>query len=182
MAQSTVVIFVDFQFEDMEVMYPKIRLEEEGHRVLIVGGHPKGMKYTGKYGYPVISDLTVDELTVDKVDALILPGGFAPDYMRRNSKMLDIIVQLNSLKKPIAAICHGPWMLCSARLPDGKPVVSGRQATAFVAIKDDLINAGAVWVDAPVVVDSNLITSRTPGDLTPFCRAIMTALKSSQPF
>ncbi len=139
------------------------------------------MKYTGKYGYPVISDMCVDDLTVDKVDALILPGGFAPDFMRRNAKMLDMIVKLDSLKKPIAAICHGAWMLCSARLPDGKPVVSGRQATAFVAIKDDLINAGAVWADAAVVVDSNLITSRTPGDLTPFCRAIITAIKSSQP-
>lgn len=175
---GSVVIFVDFQFEDMEVMYPKIRLEEEGFRVLIVGGHPKGMKYTGKYGYPVVSDLQVDDVTVDQVDALILPGGFAPDYMRRNTKMLNLIVELNHRKKPIAAICHGPWMLCSARQPDGKPIVDGRQATSFVAIKDDLVNAGAVWLDAPVVIDANLITSRTPGDLTPFCRAIISALKS----
>lgn len=175
---ATVVIFVDFQFEDMEVMYPKIRFEEEGFRVLIVGGHPKGMKYTGKYGYPVVSDMQVDELTVDQVDALVLPGGFAPDYMRRNAKMLSIIVEMNNQKKPIAAICHGPWMLCSARLPDGKPVVNGRQATSFIAIKDDLVNAGAVWSDAAVVIDENLITSRTPADLTPFCRAVISALKS----
>ena len=174
---ATVIIFVDFQFEDMEVMYPKIRLEEEGHRVLIAGGHPKGMKYTGKYGYPVISDIQVDELTADQVDALVLPGGFAPDYMRRNAKMLALIVEMNSRKKPIASICHGPWMLCSARLADGKPIVNGKRATSFVAIKDDLINAGAVWVDEPVVVDANLITSRTPADLTPFCREIIAALK-----
>ena len=106
---KTVVIFCDFNFEDMEVMYPKIRLEEEGARCLVVGGHPAGMKYTGKYGYPIKSDLCVDDLPpIESIDALILPGGFAPDYMRRNAKMLAAVCAMVAAGKPTAAICHGP--------------------------------------------------------------------------
>lgn len=183
------VIFVDFNFEDMEVMYPKIRLEEEGATVLCVGAHDAGMKYTGKYGYPIKSNLKVDELDPATIDALVLPGGFAPDYMRRNAKMLSIIVHCCTTGVPVAAICHGPWMLCSARYADGTPVAAGKRATAFVAIKDDLINAGAEFVDEPVVVDtsstqyglSTLITSRTPNDLTPFCQAIIAATAGAAP-
>lgn len=178
LVDKTIVIFVDFNFEDMEVMYPKIRLEEEGAKVLVVGAHPAGMKYTGKYGYPIKSDLCIDQLSINDVDGLILPGGFAPDYLRRNSNMLQAIVQMVGDGKPTAAICHGPWMFCSARILDGKPVISGRRATSFQAIKDDLINAGATWVDEPVVVDGPIITSRTPNDLTLFCQAVITAVAS----
>ena len=176
---KTVVIFCDFAFEDMEVMYPKFRLEEEGASVVIVGGHPKGTKYTGKYGYPVKCDKHIDELTdLSAVDGLVLPGGFAPDYMRRNAAMLQAIVALCAAGVPVAAICHGPWMLCSARAaPDGPPVIAGRRATGFVAIKDDLVNAGAVFADEPVVVDGNLITSRTPADLTPFMHALIEGIE-----
>ena len=108
---KTVAIFCDFQFEDMEVMYPKLRLEEEGAKVVIVGGHPPGTKYTGKYGYPVKSDMHVDAFTTEllpTVDGLILPGGFAPDYMRRNAAMLQAIVALCERSVPVAAVCHGP--------------------------------------------------------------------------
>lgn len=170
---KTVVIFIDFQFEDLEVMYPKIRLEEEGAKVIVCGIHDAPMKYTGKYGYPVMSDISVKNLDVSSVDGLVLPGGFAPDFMRRSQRMLEVIVELNSKRVPIAAICHGGWMLCSARQPNGKPVICGKNATGFVAVRDDLINAGAYWADAPVVVDGNIVTSRTPQDLTPFCCAMI---------
>lgn len=148
-------------------------VEEEGATVVIVGAHDKGMKYTGKYGYPVKSDACVSDVDATAFDALVLPGGFAPDYMRRNAKMLQIIVDMAAAGKPVAAICHGPWMLCSARKADGKPVISGRKATSFVAIKDDLINAGAVFVDEPCVVDGPFITARTPADLTPWIHKII---------
>lgn len=167
-------IFIDFSFEDLEVTYPKVRLEEEGAVVLIIGAHKVGTKYTGKFGYPVVSTHCIDEFK-GPLDALILPGGFAPDYMRRNAAMLTMVSDMVAKEKPVASICHGPWMLCSARDASGAPVVRGRRATAFVAIKDDLVNAGAVWEDAPVVVDGALITARTPADLTPFCHAIIDA-------
>lgn len=128
---------------------------------------------TGKYGYPIKSDETIDAVDAANFDALILPGGFAPDYMRRNAKMLEFIVAMTAAGKPVASICHGPWMLCSARRADGSPLAKGIKATCFTAIKDDLINAGATFVDAPVVVDGPVITSRTPADLVPFCHAII---------
>lgn len=109
------------------------------------------------------------------MDALVIPGGFAPDYMRRNQAMLAAIVSLVARGAPVAAICHGPWLLCSARLADGRPVVEGKRATSFMAIKDDLINAGARWEDEPVVTDGGIITARTPKDLIPFCRAVIEA-------
>ncbi|KAJ8598985.1 hypothetical protein CTAYLR_009460 [Chrysophaeum taylorii] len=172
---KAIAIFCDFQFEDMEVMYPKLRLEEEGAKVLIVGAHPAGIKYTGKYGYPIKSDVQIDAM--GDVDAIVVPGGFAPDYMRRNQAMLKAISTYLAAGKPVAAICHGPWMFCSARNGDGNPVVIGRKCTSFHAIKDDVINAGGLWVDESVVADGNIITSRTPQDLTPFCQAIIAALK-----
>lgn len=157
-------------------MYPKLRLEEEGAELIVAGAHPAGTKYTGKYGYPVKSDVAVNELDAATLDALILPGGFAPDYMRRNAKMLELIVAMAAVGKPVAAICHGPWMLCSARTADGNPVCRGRRVTSFVAIKDDIINAGATWIDEAVVVDGPFITARTPNDLTPWCHAIIDAI------
>eukprot|EP00939_MAST-03C_sp_MAST-3C-sp1_P004588 g4588.t1 len=177
-----VAIFCDFKFEDMEVMYPKVRLEEEGVEVHIVGIHKAGIKYTGKFGYPIKSDMSVDDFDADAYDGLILPGGFAPDYMRRSKGMLDATVKMFHQGKPIAAICHGPWMLCSARDASGTPIVKGRRATSFKAVRDDVINAGAIFVDdKTVVVDGNLITAQTPGDLTPFCKAIISQLGNRIP-
>lgn len=171
-----IALFVDFSFEDSEVMYPQRRLEEEGAHVVLMGAHPAGQKYTGKYGIPVVSAATISEQKADAFDALVIPGGFAPDYMRRNAHMLAFIVRMIELGRPVASICHGPWMLCSARMPDsGLPVCSNKRVTSFVAIKDDVINAGATWCDEPVVVDYPLITARTPADLTPFCHAIIRA-------
>ena len=172
---KTIVIFVDFTFEDMEVMYPKMRLEEEGAKIIIAGSHPAGTKYTGKYGYPLKSDITAKDVDFDGVDALILPGGFAPDYMRRDKAMLAAVAAFAENGKPLAAICHGPWMFCSAR-NNKVPVISGKHCTSFFAIKDDLINAGAIWTDKAVVVDGNFITSRSPNDLIDFCHAIISML------
>ena len=162
-------------------MYPKLRLEEEGAAVTVAGGHDAGTKYTGKYGYPCKSDATVSAVDARAYDALLLPGGFAPDYMRRNAKMLELVVAFADAGKPVASICHGPWMLCSARRADGSPVAKGIRATSFVAIKDDLINAGASFVDLPVVVDGPFITSRTPADLTPFVHAMIDAMVAGAP-
>jgi len=168
-----VAVFIDFAFEDMEVTYPAKRLEEEGAIVVVVGSHAAGTKYTGKYGYPVTSHKTIGDVLPDDFDALVIPGGFSPDYMRRSADMLAFIVGMLDLDRPVAAICHGPWMLCSARLADTSPVCAGKRVTSFVAIKDDLINAGAKWVDEAVVVDGPMITARTPHDLTVFCQAII---------
>lgn len=200
---ANVAIFCDFKFEDLEVMYPKLRLEEEGATVHVIGVHPKGMKYVGKHGYPCKSDLCVDAFDPKAYHALILPGGtslfpffsvsstsffpyfsltfagFAPDYMRRSQRMLDGIVAMMEAGKPCAAICHGPWMFCSARKSNGDPVIKGKKATCFHAIKDDVINAGATYVaDQTCVVDGNLITAQTPSDLGEFCKAIIRGLKA----
>ena len=176
LAGKKVAIFIDYQFEDLEVTFPMLRLQGEGAEVVVVGAHPAGQKYTGKYGYPVKSHVNIEEFSSLTVDGLVLPGGFAPDYMRRNKHMLEAITTSIELGKPCAAICHGPWMFCSARFPNGQPVCHQRQCTSFVAIKDDLVNAGAQFVDAPVVVDGPLITARTPADLIPFCHALIEAL------
>lgn len=173
LSSKVVGLLCDFQFEDMEAMYPKMRLEEEGAKVIVIGSHDKGMKYTGKHGYPLKSDASVHEVDASMLDALVIPGGFAPDYLRRDQRILDLIKMMADAGKPVAAVCHGPWLFCSTRRSDGKPVIEGRKATGFVAVKDDLINAGATWVDEPVVVDGPYITSRTPADLVPFCHAII---------
>lgn len=173
---AKVALFCDYAFEDLEVTYPQKRLEEEGATVSVIGTANAGTKYTGKYGYPVVSHACISDVSAKDFDGLVIPGGFSPDYMRRSKPMRDFIVSMLEQGKPVAAICHGPWMLCSARRSDGTPVCSGVKCTSFVAIKDDLINAGAEWVDEAVVVDANIITSRTPHDLTPFCHAIIRAV------
>ena len=178
LAGKVVGMFVDFAYEDLEVHYPLIRLKEEGATVWLISIKPAGaLTYTGKHGYPCKSTHCIDDVTSSQLDALILPGGFAPDYMRRSAAMLKVVSEMVAAAKPVAAICHGPWMLCSARGADGKPVCSGVTCTGFVAIKDDVVNAGGVWCDEPVVNDRNIITSRTPNDLTPFCQAIIAAMK-----
>ena len=179
-----IALFCDHKFEDMEVMWPKMRLEEEGAEVVVIGCHPAGTTYNGKFGYPMRSAKSIDDDGVaiaEQWDALVLPGGFAPDYYRRSAKMLTLTTAMAAAAKPIAAICHGPWMLCSARRADGTPLCTGHQVTAFSAIKDDVINAGATWMDQPVVVSAAkiggnteiIVTSRTPNDLVPWVRAII---------
>lgn len=166
-----ILFFVDDQYEDLELWYPKIRLEEEGFSCILAG--PESEKqYIGKNGYPCESHMEFGEAEADDFDALIIPGGYAPDRMRRYHKVLEITRNFDSQGKCVAFICHGGWVPISAR------ILQGRRATSFDAIKDDMINAGALWEDREVVVDRNLVSSRTPYDLPYFCRAIIKVVKS----
>lgn len=164
------VILIANDYQDLEVWYPILRLREAGWKVVSAGIDTQE-KYKGKHGYPITVDTMVEEISSDEFDAVIVPGGWAPDYIRRNHAALDLVAAMNSKKKIVAAICHAGWVLVSAKILDG------RKVTSFSAIKDDMINAGAKWEDEEVVVDGNLITSRTPDDLPAFCKAILAAAK-----
>lgn len=164
-----IAIFAEQKYEDLELWYPGLRLREEGATVTIVGSGTAN-EYHGKYGYPVKVDKNIDDVRVEDFDALIIPGGFAPDHMRRSEKMVQFVRDMYGAGKVIAAICHGPWMLTTAE------VVSGKNVTSFFAIKSDMVHAGALWQDAEVVSDGTLITARTPQDLPAFCRAIIDVL------
>lgn len=164
-----ILIFAGPLYEDLELWYPKIRLEEEGATCVVAGLGEAS--YQGKRGYPVSPDLPVDRVDPDSFDALIIPGGYAPDILRRSERVLEITRAMHAAGKPIAFICHAGWVPISAG------IVKGRRGTSVGAIKDDLVNAGMKWEDAPVVVDGNLITSRTPADLGPFARALIAALE-----
>jgi deglycase len=164
-----VAIFVEDMFEDLEFWYPNIRMKEEGAEVVVVA--PKaGQTYTGKHGLPAKSDQAVTNVETNEFNALIIPGGYSPDKMRRYKEMVDFVKKMNDEKKLIAAICHGGWMLASA------DIIKGRRLTSFFSIKDDLVHAGAEWIDREVVSDGNIITSRNPNDLPAFCTEIINVL------
>jgi protease I len=164
-----VAVLVEQQYQEMEVWYPVYRLREAGCEVTLVG--PEADKtYSSKLGYPARSDAAADRVSATDFDAVVIPGGFAPDYIRRHKPMLKLVRDLAAAGKPVAAVCHGPWVLCST------PVLKGKTATCFHSIKDDVVNAGAKYVDKEVVVDGNIITSRKPDDLPAFVVAVMKAL------
>lgn len=163
-----IAILVETTYQDLEVWYPYLRLKEEGAEVLAIG--PEKKEYKGKYGYPIKADLSINNAVPQEFDAVVIPGGFAPDYMRRIPKMVDFIRSMYEQRKVVAAICHGGWMLVSA------DIIRKKTITAFFAIKDDIKNAGAEYVDQEVVRDKNIITSRCPEDLPAFCRTIIEAL------
>lgn len=164
-----IAILVENQYQDLEVWYPYYRFIEEGARVHFVG--PKiNEEYKGKYGYPLKPDLTINEAKSENYDAVVIPGGFAPDFMRRTPAMIDFVRQMDQANKIIASICHGGWILASAN------IIRNKNVTGYFAIKDDLVNAGANFIDAEVVQDGNLVTSRCPDDLPAFCKTIITAL------
>ncbi len=165
----TVLFFAAQLYEDLELWYPKLRLEEEGYTCVVAGLGEK--TYQGKRGYPVSPDTTVDLVDARDFDALVIPGGYAPDILRRYPKVLEITRQIFDAGKPVAFICHAGWVPISAG------IVRGKRGTSVGAIKDDLVNAGMTWEDSPVVVDGNMITSRTPADLPVFAKAIIAALK-----
>lgn len=162
------VVLVDDQYEDQELWYPVQRLREAGAAVTIVGPEA-GKTYRSKHGYPAKSDKAAGEVIADDFDGVIIPGGYAPDRMRRHEAMVALVRDAHQTGKIVAAICHAGWMLCSAG------VLKGKEATSFSAIKDDMANAGAKWVNREVVQDGNLITSRTPDDLSAFLRTIIAA-------
>jgi len=155
-------------FEDLELIYPLHRIKEEGHEVY-VASFQRG-EITGKHGYSVDVDLTFDEVDPDEFDALVLPGGKAPEIVRLNEKAVEIARKMFEAGKPVASICHGPQILISAG------VLRGRKGTSYVGIKDDMKNAGVEWVDEPVVVDGNWVSSRHPGDLYAWMREFVKLL------
>jgi len=159
-------VLVENEYEDQELWYPVIRLREAGAEVTIVG--PKaGEVYRSKHGYPAKADQAAADVKATEFDGVIIPGGYAPDKMRRHQAMVQLVKDAMQANKLVAAICHAGWMLCSA------DAVRGRRVTSYASIKDDLKHAGAEWVDQPVVQDRNLITSRQPDDLPDFMAAIL---------
>ncbi len=167
-----VLFFAGPLYEDLELWYPKIRLEEEGARTVVAGTGEK--TYQGKKGYPITVDTSVDEIRAADFDGLVIPGGYAPDIMRRSQKLLQLTREIFQAGKPVAFICHAGWVPISAG------IVKGKRGTSVGAIKDDLVNAGLLWEDSAVVVDGNLISSRTPADLPQFSKALIAALEKSR--
>jgi len=164
-----VAILVERDYQDLEVWYPLLRLKEEGVEVVPVGSGSSS-HYVGKWGYPIEVACSVEQVNVDGLDAIVIPGGWAPDYLRRYPRVVELVKGAFEKGKVVASICHGGSLLVSAGIARGKKL------TSFVAIKDDLIAAGANWVDEEVVRDANLITSRKPEDLPAFCKEIIQAL------
>lgn len=161
-----ILLFVGEIYEDLELWYPKLRLEEAGARC-VIAGEKGGCVYSGKNGYPCRSDVSLTEIQSDQFDGLIVPGGFMPDKLRRDDLVLRLTREFFDSGKLVAAICHGGWIPISAGIYRGVRVTGSR------GIKDDLVNAGAIWEDAAVVVDRNSISSRKPDDLPDFCREIV---------
>ena len=165
------VLLVETQFNDHEFWYPYFRLKEAGAEVVVVSGKA-GQSFEGKYGTPAKSDKAPTDINVAEYAGIIVPGGYAPDHMRRDQNTVSLVRAFDQQGKIVAAICHAGWVLVSAG------ILKGRSVTSFFAIKDDHVNAGAKWRDHEVVVDKNLITSRTPDDLPAFMRAIIAACKA----
>jgi protease I len=163
--QNAVLAFVDDIYEDLELWYPKLRLEEAGYVVRLAAREIR--TYSGKHGYPATSDLLLDDARSADFVGLLVPGGFMPDKLRRDAKVLSLTREFFAQNKLVAFICHGGWIPISAK------ILKGRRATGSRGIKDDLENAGATWVDEPVVIDKNLISSRTPLDLAAFAKAMV---------
>lgn len=163
--QKNLLAFVDDIYEDLELWYPKLRLEAAGYGMVLAA--PEVKLYTGKHGYPAYADALLKEVSSADYCGLLIPGGFMPDKLRRDPKVKQLTVEFFEAGKLVAFICHGGWIPISAR------ILKGRRVTGSLGIKDDLENAGAVWVDEPVVVDGNLVSSRTPRDLPAFGEAMV---------
>ena len=174
MAQGKrVAVLVADLYQELEFWYPYYRFKEAGAEVVAVGSEA-GKVYKSKNGYPAKADRAASEVSADQFDAVVIPGGYAPDLMRRDEHMVRFVREMHERGKVVAAICHAGWMLVSAG------ILQGKRATSFFSIRDDMRNAGAEWVDEPVVRDGNLITSRVPDDLPAFCQAILEALQGEQ--
>jgi len=168
--EKKVFILIEDGFRDEEIVYPYYRFIEAGYEVMIVGPEA-GKEYRGKFGLPLKSDITPEQVNLDEVAVVIIPGGFAPDKLRLNNIMVSLVKKAFDDNKVIASICHGGWMLIEADICRGKDV------TGFKAIATDLKNAGGNYIDKEVVVDKNLVTSRIPDDLPAFCRSILELIK-----
>ncbi len=166
-----VIILVEKMYNDREFWYPYYRLKEAGAEVRVVAPEA-GVTYAGSAGIEIRSDAAASGIDPAGCDGLVIPGGYAPDHMRRDPAMVDLVRSMAEGGKVVAAICHAGWMLVSAG------VLKGKTATAFFAIRDDIVNAGAEWVDQEVVVDGKLVTSRQPDDLPAFLKAIIATLQA----
>lgn len=183
-----VVIIVAQEFEDVELLYPVLRLSEEGAEIVVVpvneGLHPRpffdGKPVTGRFGHPVPIPVMAEgnryrvsrfeELKAAEIDCVLFPGGYSPDALRLHDGTLELVRECHRQGKLLAAICHGPWVLISAGIMEGK------RATGYIAVRDDLVNAGAEFIDVPAVRDGNILTGRVPDDLPEFCQEIIMAL------
>ena len=164
-----VAVLVEQQYQELEVWYPYYRLKEEGAKAVLVGSGTAKV-YPSKVGYPAEVETDVTKIKPSDFDAVVVPGGFAPDFMRRVPKVAEFVRAVYEQGGVVAAICHGGWMLCSA------DIIRGVKVTSFIAIKDDMQNAGGKWEDREVVVDQRIITSRKPDDLPAFCQELIKAL------
>jgi len=183
-----VAIIVAHEFEDIELLYPVLRLSELGAEIVVVpvhaGLHPRPAfdekPVTGRFGHtvpiPVMEEGRrytvghIEELSIEEIDCLLFPGGFSPDALRQHERTLELVRQFHQRGKLLAAICHGPWVLISAG------IMKGRRATGYAAVRDDLVNAGAEYMDVPAVRDGNIVTGRVPDDLPEFCNEVADAL------
>lgn len=169
----TMLIFVGDDYEDLELWYPKLRLIEAGATVTVAG--PEARKtYKGKHGYPCESDAAVANIDPHQFDGVVIPGGWMPDKLRRDPQVLQLTRHFAEAKKLVASVCHGPWINISAG------VCKGVRMTSSPGIKDDCLNAGAEWTDAPVIVDRHFVTSRKPADLPAFCEKIIEVLTAKK--
>ncbi len=171
LADLRLLMFVGDEYEDLELWYPKLRLTEAGAHVIAAGPDAEKL-YRGKHGYPCRSDTAIPLMECADFHGLVIPGGFMPDRLRRDEKVKQLVRDFAKSNKLVAAICHGGWIPISAG------VYRGVRVTGSPGIKDDLVNAGAIWQDAPVVVDRHFVSSRKPDDLPEFCRAIIGALSA----
>lgn len=170
LTNKRIAVLAENNYQTLELWYPVLRMREAGATVTLVGtGSDNG--YTSETGYPVAVDVAADEISVSDVDAVIIPGGFAPDRLRRYPAVLNLVKGVHDRGGVVAFICHAGWVPISAG------IVEGKRVTSVSAIKDDLVNAGATWIDDEVVQDGNLISAQGPNDLPAFCRAIISAMQ-----
>ncbi len=170
MSRGTIAILVGPEYEDLEVWYPKLRLEEAGFDTPLVG--MGDAKYLGKWGYPAAMDRQVADVDPSTLCGVLAPGGWAPDKLRRDPAVLELVRQVHAANGLVATICHGPWILISAG------ILRGRTLTSTVGIRDDVVNAGAIWRDEEAVIDGNIVSARVPKDLPAFARAMLHVLET----
>ncbi|WP_349410694.1 type 1 glutamine amidotransferase domain-containing protein [Pseudalkalibacillus sp. SCS-8] len=169
---SRVMALVENDFEDLELWYPVLRLREEGVTVHIVGAE-ENKEYKGKYGVPAVADYSYEDVNYYEYDGILVPGGWAPDKLRRDKKVIEIVQYMNDQKRTIGQICHAGWVLISANILKDKVV------TSTPGIKDDMKNAGAIWRDEAVTVDGHIVSSRRPPDLPDYTRELIKVLEEN---